>query len=66
MGEMLTAVEVAERMGVSPVTVQRWARSGLLPGAELRVEAGRATWRIPAEALDDFERPRPGPPPGKR
>lgn len=45
---MLTAEEVAQRLGVAPCTVRRWCREG-----RLRHWRGPATVRIPADALAD-------------
>jgi excisionase family DNA binding protein len=47
--ELLTAAEVAEYLGVEPVTVYRWCRSGRLPAMKLGKE-----WRIRRSALKNF------------
>lgn len=52
---MLTAAEVATRLGTSEHTVRRWIRNGELPA--LRI-GGRIGYRIAAEDLADFERRR--------
>ena len=54
--EVFTPAALAERLGVTPTTVRRWCAQGRLPDA-WRTEAGR--WRIPAEALRDFDPPAP-------
>ncbi len=49
----LSGAAVAELLGRSPVTIAGWCRLGLFPGCyRLR---GRE-WRIPAAALDAFQR----------
>ena len=50
--ELLTVQQVADRVKLSPVTVQRWLRAGKLKG--VRIGAARAGWRIPAEELYVF------------
>ena len=47
--ELLSVEEVAEYLGVVPMTVYRWCREGRLPCMKL----GRV-WRIRREALEDF------------
>jgi len=47
--EMLSVEEVAEYLGVVPMTVYRWCREGRLPCMKL----GRV-WRIRRDALEDF------------
>jgi hypothetical protein len=49
----LTPAEVAGRLDRSVVSVQRYCRAGLLPGA---IQVGRS-WGIPASALDRFTPP---------
>jgi DNA-binding CsgD family transcriptional regulator len=53
---VFTPAALAEKWGVTPTTVRRWCAEGRLPDA-WRTESGR--WRIPAEALLDFEPPAP-------
>ncbi len=49
----LSGAAVAERLGRSPVTISSWCRLGMFPGCyRLR---GRE-WRIPAAALETFQR----------
>jgi excisionase family DNA binding protein len=48
--KLLTPEEVAERLGISPLTVVRWMRAGKLPGRKL----GRKFWRVRAADLDAF------------
>jgi excisionase family DNA binding protein len=47
---MNTAEDVAARLRLSRITVQRYCRRGLFPGA---VKAGNR-WRIPEQALIAF------------
>jgi DNA-binding CsgD family transcriptional regulator len=53
---VFTPVALAEKLGVSPVTVRRWCHEGRLSGA-WRTANGR--WHIPAEALPDLQPPAP-------
>lgn len=58
-GRLLTPMEVAERIGVTPRTVNRWASEGRLDS----VKVGRA-WRFSPEALTlapSHRRPSPAP-----
>jgi excisionase family DNA binding protein len=57
--DSLTSREVAARFGVHLVTVDRWLRDGLLPGASKRGH----DWQIPAESLAEFTPPARGPKP---
>jgi len=60
--KMLSVKEAADILGVPPVSVRLWARSGRLPGAELKeTEFGVPYWRIPEDALQGFEKEKPGP-----
>lgn len=47
--ELLSAEEVADYLGVGPVTVYRWCREGRLPCLKVA-----RRWRIRREALDEF------------
>jgi len=51
LGQLLRTEEVAEYLGVGPVTVYRWCREGSLPC----VKIGRR-WRVHREALEEFVR----------
>jgi len=51
LGQLLRTEEVAEYLGVGPVTVYRWCREGSLPC----VKIGRR-WRVRREALEEFIR----------
>jgi predicted site-specific integrase-resolvase len=65
--KMLSVKEAADILGVPPVSVRLWARRGRLPGAELKEsEFGVPYWRIPEDALQGFEKERPGPKPGTK
>jgi excisionase family DNA binding protein len=46
---MLTMEEAAAQARVSPRTVRRWAREGIMPAKQLG-----GTWRIAPEALQKF------------
>lgn len=58
----LTTAEVAERLGVRPVTVRVWCERGLVPGATREGSGNRAVWRIPEESVAHIQRPRVGRP----
>lgn len=47
--DLLSAEEIAEYLGVNPVTVYRWCREGRLPC----VRIGKF-WRVRRQALEDF------------
>ena len=59
MSAPLTSRDVAELYHVHLVTVDRWLRDGLLPGAS---KPGH-DWQIPEAALEDFTPPARGPRP---
>ena len=50
--------EIARRYAVAMITVRRWCEMGLLPGARKEGVGKRATWLIPATALEGFTPPR--------
>jgi excisionase family DNA binding protein len=52
-GRMLTTKEVADRLQVKVITVQRWLHSGKLRGTKLPSRAG---WRVPVEEVERMER----------
>lgn len=58
---MLTPDEVAERYGVSPVTVRGWCSRGKLAAIK-EGRGNRGNWLIPESALEGFTPPRPGRP----
>ena len=49
---LLTVREIAERVKVNEVTVQRWLRSGRLKGT--RLGGTRMGWRVPESELRRF------------
>lgn len=49
MDKLYTPDEVAEYLGVAPVTVYRWLWSGKIKGIKLGMQ-----WRIPQVAIDEF------------
>jgi excisionase family DNA binding protein len=58
---MLGTREIGRQLGLTRRTIERWCRTGRLPG----VQVGRL-WRVPADALEDLTRRRtaarpPGP-----
>lgn len=64
---MLSVKDVAERLGAPPVSVRLWARSGRFPGAELKeTDFGVSYWVIPEDALERFEKEKPGPKPSAK
>jgi excisionase family DNA binding protein len=50
-GTLLTAKEVAERLRVKVITVQRWLAAGKLRGSKLP----SGEWRIPAVEVERLE-----------
>lgn len=55
MGGMYTKTQIAERLKVSPQTVQSWITSGELVACDVRRAGGiRAQWRITQASLDSF------------
>jgi len=59
----LTAAQVAERLGVSSVTVRVWCKRGLFPRAELKETFLGVGWLIPEGDLENFDPPKMGRPP---
>lgn len=59
MNNLLTAVEVAERLGVSDQAVLNWIKEGRVPGAQ---RVGRV-WAIPEANIELIDRPVMGRPP---
>jgi excisionase family DNA binding protein len=53
--ELVTAVEAAERLGVTKNTVVSWLLRGYLQGTQ---DAPRRGWRIPASDVDRLARER--------
>lgn len=51
--KVLTTHEVAERLRVKLITVQRWLHAGKLKGTKL---PGRAGWRVPVSEVERLER----------
>lgn len=51
--KVLTAKEVAERLRVKVITVQRWLHAGKMRGTKL---PGAAGWRIPVDEVERMER----------
>lgn len=51
--KVLTTHEVAERLRVKLITVQRWLHAGKMKGTKL---PGRAGWRVPIEEVERVER----------
>jgi excisionase family DNA binding protein len=48
---MLTTRQVAERLQVKVITVQRWLHAGQMQGINL---GGRSGWRVPETAVREF------------
>src|SRR4051812_14087489 len=53
--DLLTADQAAARLGLSPKTVRRQLRDGLLPGIKLGT-GPKAQWRLPAAYIDHRSR----------
>ncbi len=51
-----TVEQVAARYNVSPRTITRWIKSGLLPGSRKQNPMGlRSPYQIPQSAIDHYE-----------
>lgn len=48
--KLLTPAEVADKLGIGPLTVVRWLRAGKLPGRKF----GRKFWRVRPDDLEAF------------
>jgi excisionase family DNA binding protein len=48
--KLLTPAEVADKLGIAPLTVVRWLRAGKLPGRKF----GRKFWRVLPHDLEAF------------
>lgn len=62
----LTTKQVAERYGVSPITVRLWCRRGLFPHAYEQATPRGAVWMIPERDLGKFVMPKKTGRPPKR
>jgi excisionase family DNA binding protein len=51
--KVLKTHEVAERLRVKVITVQRWLHAGKLRGTKLH---GRGGWRVPVSEVERMER----------
>ena len=49
---LLTPEEVADRLGITPITARAWMRTGKLPG--VKKIGGRGLLRIPESALSTY------------
>jgi excisionase family DNA binding protein len=56
--DMFTPPQVAKRYGVSPDTVRAWIASGALRAVSVG-KGRRARYRVPADALKEFDAKRP-------
>lgn len=52
MGKLLTVLEVAQEVRVTPLTVRRWVNAGDLPAT--KPGGNKAGWRIDADDLATF------------
>ena len=57
MQGFLTTDQVAWRFGVTRVTVFRWCRRGLFPGAQRVGTGAHAPWIIPTSEVESFTPP---------
>lgn len=57
----MSTFEVAERLGVTNVTVWRWCKDGVFPNAyQVNPRVERSPWRIPEDDVIAFEEERKG------
>lgn len=54
----LSTSQVAEQIGVSPITVRLWCRRGLFPSAYEQETPRGPVWMIPESDLKGFEAPK--------
>lgn len=53
--KLLTSPEVAKRLGVTPATINNWAKAGYFPRAyRINPMSSRSAWRIPEGDVDAF------------
>lgn len=55
MHDELDTRQVAQRLGISRMTVCRMARRGHLPGARLHMGSRKLGWRVPAASVHLWE-----------
>lgn len=60
---MLTASEVAAKLGAAESSVRLWARTGRFAGAHFEETRIGSYWLIPESALEGFTMRKPGPKP---
>jgi hypothetical protein len=62
--KMITTTQFAKDHGLAYPTVARWAKAGIIPGAEREETPRGPVWLIPQSSSDNFEkwRPKPGRP----
>jgi excisionase family DNA binding protein len=58
MTQTLTTQQVAARLQLHPITVQRWLRNGTLRGVKL---PGKAGYRVPVSEVERLEQGQPAP-----
>ena len=63
---MLIVKEAAAQLGVPPVSVRLWARSGRFEGAKLEETPLGSYWLIPEDSIKGFKKDKPGPKPGAK
>lgn len=61
--KMLTAKEVARRLGAGESSIRKWAKEGRFAGAKLEESPIGPYWLIPERSLDGFVVPGIGRPP---
>jgi hypothetical protein len=54
----LTTAQVAEKLGVSPITARLWCRRGLFPNAHEQQTPRGPVWMIPESDLVTFTPPK--------
>jgi len=60
---MLTAKEVAHRLGAGESSIRKWAKEGKFAGARIEESPIGRYWLIPERAIDGFVVPGIGRPP---
>lgn len=51
MAELITALQLAERLNLTPSTIRQWARLGFIPSIKISHKVTRFEWENVVEAL---------------
>lgn len=59
---LLKARQIAERLGVQPITVRVWLKDGKFPNAKLEQTPAGDVWLVPESDVENFNKPERGRP----